>query len=94
MSSFKIRFIDSQSITIAELNLPAVPREGETIRFRAGAGGETMLTVKAVTYLLADPTDPPAEKEPHDVVVVLGLTPIGEVSVGRPSADKVPAAVQ
>jgi hypothetical protein len=57
----------------------AVPRVGETVRFRAGAGGKTTLTVKTVTYTVADPNDPPVDSEPFDAEVVLELTAVGEV---------------
>ena len=86
MHPFKVRFIDSQSATIAEVDLHAIPREGEAVRFRTRAGGETTLTVKAVTYTLPDPNDPPAEKETCDAVLVLGLTAVGEVALSPPPA--------
>jgi hypothetical protein len=86
MHQFKVRFIDSQSTTSAEMDLHAIPREGETIRFRTGAGSETTLTVKAVTYTLADPSDPPLDKETCDAVLVLGLTAVGEVAIAPPPA--------
>ena len=79
MNSFKVRFIDSQSATISDAEMHFVPRVGEEIRFRAGAGGETTLTVKTVVHTLPDPKDPPAQKEPYDAVVVLALTAVGEV---------------
>lgn len=79
MNHLKVRFIDSNSTTVADMELASLPRVGDEIRFRAGAGGQTTLTVKTVIHTLPDPKDPPADKEAHDAVIVLALTAVGEI---------------
>ena len=93
MHPLKVRFVDSESTTIAELDLHAIPRVGETVRFRPRGDTTTTLTVKQVTYTLADPNDPPAEKEPFDAEVVLALTAANPTAVQVPApAPAMPAA--